>query len=64
MGSLATRPGIEPGSLVLGPQSLSHWTTREVSALSISEVENLYMCFMTIYISHFVNHLILSAPIF
>lgn len=33
-------------------------------ALSISEVENLYMCFMAICISHFVNHLVMSTAHF
>ena len=30
MQDLAPRPGIEPGLLALGVQSLTHWTTREV----------------------------------
>ena len=29
-------PGIEPGSLALGEQSLTHWTTRAVPQLDIS----------------------------
>ena len=30
MWDLVPRPGIEPGPLVLGAQSLNHWTTWEV----------------------------------
>ena len=30
-GILVPQPGIKPGPSALGAQSLSHWTTREVS---------------------------------
>ena len=35
MWDLVPRPGIEPGPHALGAQSLSHWTTREVSCVII-----------------------------
>ena len=37
MWDLVPRPGIEPRTLAVGAQSLSHWTTREV--LRISSLE-------------------------
>ena len=36
MWDLVPRPGMEPGPLALGVQSLSHWTTREVPHLSFT----------------------------
>ena len=34
MWDLVPQPGIEPGPLALGGQSLSHWTTREIPGQS------------------------------
>ena len=47
MWDLVLPPGIDPGPPALGAWSLSHWTTREISALLLSSLVVSYLLLIT-----------------
>ena len=55
MWDLVPRPGIEPGTPVLGVGSLSHWTTREVPQYIVFYTCNLFTELNTLF--HFIYFL-------
>ena len=48
MGDLVSWPGIRPGPRSLGPWSLSHWTTREVSQESSFSRADLCLLYLSL----------------